>query len=306
TNLTNDQIYIDANNMIFIQDQTLAKTYQIEFEEMWGSSADQPDAATAKFGAEKSDNTPHHFIIGDIPVECYFSPSDNTNQKIINAINTANNDLNVETMLITRTDLANAIGDAKQRGVNVRVITNYQGDNSDAVNNILNDILPVGKFVFDNSANGILHNKLAIIDASSAESDPQVITGSHNWSTSANDINDENTLIIHNAELANLYYQQFAYRFVENGGSLVVSAENIEINEVKVYPNPTIGEVKITAPTTISKVELFTLSGKMIQQNNDINSNQVKLQMQNKIAGVYLLKVQLQNGNLNTYKIVKR
>ncbi|MBU3927644.1 MAG: hypothetical protein KKB74_07540 [Bacteroidetes bacterium] len=38
TNLTDGQINLDANNVIIIQDQSLARAYQIEFEEMWGSS----------------------------------------------------------------------------------------------------------------------------------------------------------------------------------------------------------------------------------------------------------------------------
>ena len=306
TNITNDQINSDANNMVFIQDQTLAKTYQLEFEEMWGSSGDQPNTANAKFGDEKSDNTPHEFIIGGNRIESYFSPSDNTNQKIIGAINTADDDLNVETMLITRADLALAIADAAQRGVEVNVITNYAGDNSESVNTILYDNLPSGKFVFDDFASGILHNKLAVIDVSDTNSDPQVITGSHNWSNSANDKNDENTLIIHSAEIANIYYQQFGYRFTENGGTLVVSSENIEMADVKVFPNPVAGQLTVSSSIPISSVQLYSLSGKLIQERTNADSNQVKIGMQNKIAGIYILKVKLQNGKLNTCKIVKR
>lgn len=306
TNISFDQIFSDANNSVFIQDQTLAKCYQLEFEEMWGSTGDQPNAANAKFGPEKSNNTPHEFLIGKNRIESYFSPSDNTNQKIIDAINTADTDLDVETMLITRTDLALAIVDAEERGVDVNVITNYSGDNTESVNTILTDNLPAGKFVFDNLADGILHNKLAVIDVSDTLSDPQVITGSHNWSNSANDKNDENTLVIHNAKIANLYYQQFVYRFEQNGGILIVSANGIEMANVKIYPNPTMGKITISTPNPISGVQLFNLSGKLIQERTAIHSNQVQLEMQDKVAGIYFLKVKLQNGKVNSYKIVKR
>jgi len=306
TNISFDQINSDANNSVFIQDQTLAKCYQIEFEEMWGSTGDQPNAANAKFGPEKSDNTPHELMIGGDRIECYFSPSDNTNQKIIDAINTADTDLDIETMLITRTDLALAIADAEERGVDVNVITNYEGDNTASVNTILNSNLPAGKFVFDDLANGILHNKLAVIDVSDNLSDPQVITGSHNWSNSANDKNDENTLVIHSSEIANLYYQQFVYRFEENGGILIVSANAIEMANVNIYPNPTVGKITISAPNPISGVQLYNLSGKLVQERTAIHSNQVQLDMRNKMAGIYFLKIKLQNGKVNSYKIVKR
>ena len=292
--------------MIFIQDQSLAKTYKIEFEEMWGNTGNQPNESNSKFGAAKTDNTPHEFIIGGNRVQSYFSPSDGTNQKIIDAINTAENDLNVETMLITRTDLANAISDAKQRGVEVHVITNRENNNSDAVNDILNSALPAGKYVFDNSASGILHHKLAIVDANYVASDPLIITGSHNWSNSANDRNDENTLIIHNAEIANQYLQQFGYRFAENGGDLVVSVENIEIENIKVYPNPTVGKVTVSSHISIKKIQLFSSSGVMIKGIYSNNSNHLEIDFTTFKPGLYILKVETNNDEFNSYKIIKK
>ena len=287
--------------MVFIQDQSLAKTYKVEFEEMWGNTGTQPNENISKFGTAKTDNTPHEFIIGGNRVQSYFSPSDGTNQQIIKAISSAENDLNVETMLITCTDLANAISDAKQRGVEVHVITNRKNDNSDAVNEILNSALPAGKYIFDNSASGTLHHKLAIVDANYAASDPQIITGSHNWSNSANDRNDENTLIIYSAEIANQYFQQFAYRFAENRGDLIVSAENIELENIKIYPNPTVGKVTVS-----SQILLFDFSGKTIQERVAVNSNLIELEMKNETPGVYILKVESSNGKENSYKIVKQ
>ncbi|NOR74531.1 MAG: T9SS type A sorting domain-containing protein [Draconibacterium sp.] len=306
TNLTYDQVNTDANNMIFIQDQTLAKSYRIEFEEMWGSSENQPNESNAKFGANKSNNTPHEFIVGGNRLQSYFSPSDGTNQKIINAINTAENDLNVETMLITRTDLANAISDANRRGAEVHVVTNHSSDNSETVNDILNSALPTGKYIFDNSASGILHHKMAIVDANYAASDPQVITGSHNWSNSANDRNDENTLIIHSTEIANQYFQNFAYRFAENGGNLVVSAENIEFENVKVYPNPTVGKVTVSSQTSIKKIQLFSSGGVVVKEINSNNSNDLEIDFTSLKSGLYILKVQTNNDRFNSYKIIKK
>ena len=55
---------------------------------------------------------------------------------------------------------------------------------------------------------GKVNHKLAVIDVNGP--DPRVITGSYNWTASGTDANDENTLIIHDAALAQQYYQ--AYR----------------------------------------------------------------------------------------------
>ncbi len=306
TNLTVGQVDSDANNMIFIQDQSLALGYKLEFEEMWGSSGDQPNAGNAKFGADKTNNTPHEFIIGGKRIEQYFSPSDGTNQKIIEAINTADNDLNVETMLLTRTDIAYAIKDAQERGVEVHVVTNSEGTNTETVNDILSTSLPQGKYVFDGNASGILHHKLAIIDANYAVSDPQVITGSHNWSSSANDRNDENTLIIHDATLANEYLQQFAYRFTQNGGDLVVSAESVRFENVAVYPNPTSDKIIISSGRPIKTIQLFSAKGTQLFEANKPMSNTTEINLVSYQPGLYILKVETDNKQFNSYKIIKR
>ncbi len=51
TNWTDGQINDDPNSVIVVQDQSLAITYEIEFEEMWGSNGAQP--GTPVFGASK-------------------------------------------------------------------------------------------------------------------------------------------------------------------------------------------------------------------------------------------------------------
>ncbi len=305
TNLTYDQIESDANNMVFIQDQSLAKAYEIEFEEMWGGPDDLPNSGESRFGAAKTDNTPHEFQVGDSRVELYFSPSDGTNQKIINAINSADNDLNVETMVITRSDIANAISAAKSRGVEVQVLTNSKNDNAEFVNTILSSALPADKFIFDNRAKATLHHKLAIVDANFTVSDPQVITGSHNWSNSANNKNDENTLIIHNAVIANQYFQQFGYRFAENGGDLAVSAKNIKIENIRVYPNPTIGEVVISSQKPLARIVLFSSNGVIIEDIHLKNRREYQINLSNNSPGLYLLNVYSGDNSFNSYKIVK-
>lgn len=224
TNFTAGQINLDANNVIIVQDQSLARAYQIEFEEMWGSYGDEPNAANALFGSSKRNNTPHEFVIGGKYVECYFSPSDGVNAKIVEVINTSDNDLSIATMLMTRTEMAQAIADRKGAGVAVNVITDSEGSNSTTVNSILSAALST-HFTFDNVSTGMLHHKYMIVDQYAPASDPMVFTGSHNWSAAADNDNDENTLVIHDATLANIYYQQFVKRFTDNYGMLIELTE---------------------------------------------------------------------------------
>ena len=72
TNWTAAQLATDRNSVIVLQDQSLAKVYTMEFEEMWGGSGDKP--GTLLFGANKVDNTPHYLRIGGKVVQSWFSP----------------------------------------------------------------------------------------------------------------------------------------------------------------------------------------------------------------------------------------
>jgi phosphatidylserine/phosphatidylglycerophosphate/cardiolipin synthase-like enzyme len=72
-----------------------------------------------------------------------------------------------------------------------------------------------GVDVIDHSPSSQLHHKYAIIDAEYVDSDPVVITGSHNWTWSANNINDESTLFIHDSDIAKLYSAEFNSRYCD-------------------------------------------------------------------------------------------
>ncbi|MEI6436989.1 MAG: phospholipase D-like domain-containing protein, partial [Bacteroidota bacterium] len=210
-NWTDQNINTDANNILFIQDASLAKVYTLEFNEMFGSDTITPNLANAKFGPAKSDNTPHELIIGGNRVEVFFSPSDGVNQQIVNHINTANSDIEIGTMLITRKVISDAIIAKAAAGISSRVIISNRATSDAIVISTLAAAL--GNNFKEYNEQGMLHNKSMIIDQSNTASDPFVWTGSHNWSDAANVNNDENSIVIYNAQIANLFYQEFKYRF---------------------------------------------------------------------------------------------
>jgi phosphatidylserine/phosphatidylglycerophosphate/cardiolipin synthase-like enzyme len=51
-------------------------------------------------------------------------------------------------------------------------------------------------------------------------SDPTVILGSTNWSNNGNNVNDENMVIIRDAEIVNQFVQEFNARYLNVGGEL--------------------------------------------------------------------------------------
>ncbi len=310
TNLTTQQINLDANNVVIIQDQSLARGYKIEFEEMWGSSTVNHDALRARFGFNKKNNTPHEYLINGKRVESYFSPSDGVNSKIVEVINTTNHDLSIGTMLLTRDEIAAAIAASKSAGNAVNMLTDVEGNNGANVNTTLLAALGATHYVFYGSS-GVMHNKYMVVDQGAPTSDPMAWTGSHNWSAAANNDNDENTLVIHDATIANLYYQNFAKLFVTSNGSLSgigdILANKTSGNRLHVYPNPIVdGNVTISCITTSAdkgNLQLIDVSGKILFQHEVVltkGENILNQNFQVSCKGIYLLRLTTSNSVWST------
>jgi phosphatidylserine/phosphatidylglycerophosphate/cardiolipin synthase-like enzyme/DNA/RNA endonuclease YhcR with UshA esterase domain len=209
-NFTEQNLLDDFNNVIFIYDQSLARAYNLEFNEMWGGTGATPGIFAAVFGNLKTKNTPTKFVVGGVPMELYFSPSDGTTSAISKALQTTDADLEFALLTFTRDDLRDDVLAAYNDGAQVRGIienTNDQGGEYQT-------LLSAGISVQSHPASGQIHHKYAIIDEADPTSDPIVITGSHNWSSSAETSNDENTLIIHDATIANIFAQEFNARWL--------------------------------------------------------------------------------------------
>ena len=299
TNWTDRQINRDPNNVIIVQDQTLARTYQLEFEEMWGSSNEYADTTISRFGFEKQDNTPHEFVIGGKRVECYFSPSDNTNQELIKTLLTANESVQFATMLITRFDIANAIDTLLANGVPVAGLIN----NASTTTVFSQLLASMGNQLFVNAdTNIIMHHKFFVVDPSS-ESDPIAWTGSHNWSSNANTRNDENTLVVHDAEVTDWYYRAF-YRLTNPViPDSTVGMVNLEsTNAVQVFPtlvNQPSAIQLVSNSNEPASIQLTDMQGKFLYTGKlELKKGEtLSLSMLPNVAnGLYLVSVRTSNS----------
>jgi phosphatidylserine/phosphatidylglycerophosphate/cardiolipin synthase-like enzyme len=293
----------DFNNIICVQDQSLTKAYTLEFNEMWGTDAAQPDENNAKFGNQKTDNTPHKFNLNGIPAELYFLPSDNATSHIISAIDAAQDDLAFAVLVFTENTLGNAVLDAHNRDVNVLGIIDYVEFNGSEYNYLLNNGVNVMDYQNDDGSQWpdgpTLHHKYAIIDYETGSENPLLITGSHNWTASAESIHDENTLFIYDAEVANWYYQEFHARFFG-----VVATKDLPFadNLIKAFPNP----VREILDLEVSKkgiIQIFDLLGRKVFEQKVGEGNQF-LQVEKLISGTYFLKFYTENSQ-QILKIVK-
>ena len=310
TNWQDGQINRDPNNVVIFQDQSLAKAYTLEFNEMWGDSGQIPSLANSRFGPTKTDNTPHEFNIAGKRVECYFSPSDNVNNKLTNTINSADNSMYFASMVITRFDLAQAINDKVALGVEAYGLT-HSATGSITWSQLIAGMTPGNMLANIDSANTIMHHKYIIVDQENNASDPQVWTGSHNWSNNANNKNDENTVVIHDQNVANQFYQEFHALFIQNGGTVLNNSSTEKSNnDFIIYPNPTSEEmININFKNQINTgvINIYNLQGKTISSEiiNSASSNtQFSLNVGHLSKGVYFIEV-IVNGNKEVKRLIK-
>jgi len=287
TNHTDANLGWDYNNLITIQDQSLAKGYTLEFNEMWGSTGPQFDLTESKFGPNKSDNTPHRFVINDIAVESYFSPSDKAAQNIVKVIDAAESELAFAILVFTENSLGTAVKNAYDRGVDTKGIIDYVEFNGSEFEFLMNNNVDVIDY---QNADGsqwpdgpTLHHKYAIVDYAAGSDNPCLITGSHNWSASANSIHDENTLMIYDHTLANIYYQEFSARF--QGLS---SVGNVVLEELDVTPNPFDERLSFELPEAGNLV-ITDVNGRVLLSQK-VGQGSFNLNTTNWVSGVYFVR----------------
>lgn len=264
----------DAQNIVVIQDKALATAYTVEFEEMWGSNTDSPVQSSSRFGARKLDNTPHKFVINGIPIESFFSPSDKVSAHINDALKTAQTSINVAILSFTRDELSQTIAAKKSVGKKTRVIMDNNTDSGNDYTYLLTNGVDVR--LPGAALTGLLHHKYAIVDAENPNAPDQiVVTGSHNWSSSAEIANNENTLIIHSKRIANLFLQEFKARYIEAGGTdtILVSVKHTsdltpkEFSLSQNYPNPFNPTTNISFSikhSGMSSIKIYDLIGREI------------------------------------------
>src|SRR5690606_28914241 len=87
-------------------------------------------------------------------------------------------------------------------------------------------------------------------------------------------------------------------KYVLNLETMAVSEpEFISQNQTQIYPNPAKNEIHLTSKSAIEKVEIFAMTGqKLITSETET----IKISELNK--GIYIVKIQLENGKTETHK----
>ena len=133
--------------------------------------------------------------------EVYFSLSDNPQKETIKNINQAEAFINIAMYIFTDREIALSLIKARERGVKVRLYLDK--DQVDYRYSQSRFLVQKGIKTRISSNEYIMHNKFAIID------NRILLTGSYNWTFSANNRNDENLLIIDDPEIIEIFQNQF-------------------------------------------------------------------------------------------------
>lgn len=193
-NFTLRGVYRNDNHLIHFRSPSLAENYTVEFMEMFEDQL---------FGDRIRDNTPHPKLeIQGGLVETYFSPDDHPQKRIIELIQGAEDQIKFLAYSFTSDPIAQAMIRCSERGVLVQGVI----DTSQLYSEMGSEWERLKKNGVDVRKDGNpekMHHKFILIDGEI------VIMGSYNFTESAEKVNDENVLIIHNAALGDIFDEEF-------------------------------------------------------------------------------------------------
>lgn len=123
-----------------------------------------------------------------------FSPEGSASALVLDIINNAKHSIRMLSYVMTSPDIVNALVAAKQRGVNILVVADYNVNQSrEKSQECLKTLLRAGIPVRVTSAYRSLHDKVIIADKNTVQ------TGSFNYAYSAFSMNSENVVAITDA-----------------------------------------------------------------------------------------------------------
>jgi phosphatidylserine/phosphatidylglycerophosphate/cardiolipin synthase-like enzyme len=194
-NFSTDQTTADKNNIIiFSGSATLATMYKNEFLQMYAGT----------FGASKVDYSGSTTVDGST-VYVYFSPKAAVRTAVNSHIASANTSIYFDIFTFTDTSIQDALIARKNAGVTVQgAFDSWQAGST------YTTMKSAGCAVRKDAYAGLLHDKYMAIDGGTTSS-PRTITGSFNWTASADDDNDENCVTILNSTVTSSYKTNAIY-----------------------------------------------------------------------------------------------
>jgi phosphatidylserine/phosphatidylglycerophosphate/cardiolipin synthase-like enzyme len=134
-------------------------------------------------------------------IQVFFSPKGGCTDEICKQINKSEKSIYVMAYSFTSQPILNALLEAHKRKVPVNIIVDKSQRKED--DSIIEDLRKVGIMVMVDDKHAIFHNKVMVFD------NKTIITGSFNFTKSAEVRNAENMLVIQDEELAKKYVANY-------------------------------------------------------------------------------------------------
>jgi Secretion system C-terminal sorting domain len=84
---------------------------------------------------------------------------------------------------------------------------------------------------------------------------------------------------------------------------LISYTSNVQNSTIKVYPNPSLDVITVQSENEIKSMDFTNLSGQVVQRNTNIDSENVVISALP--VGIYHLKITLDSGKIEYFKLVK-
>lgn len=180
--------YCNDENMILIRNERVARIYRNQILQLFENKPVE---------IEKDQDS-------DI-ASIHFSPEQGLSRYIQKQIDKANKSIEISMFTFTEKYISKSLLDAAKRGVKVKIIMEKKQCDFSKVDEALEnqpniELYRVGNTLSKFSA---MHQKYCVID------DETVVTGSANWTASGTKFNDEDILVLNNANIAKKYHQNF-------------------------------------------------------------------------------------------------
>lgn len=223
----------NANHILVINSVELANIFTEEFNYLWGDGVG--GKKDSLFGLQKPYNQEKILKVGDTTIVVKFSPTstakswrETTNGLISNTLKSANNSVDLALFVFSDQDIANTLKNESLQGIKIKALIDpnfayqYYSEGLDLLGVALSNKCkfeknnnpwqqPIETVGIPNLPQGDkLHHKFGIID------DYTIITGSHNWSNAANNLNDETLLIFYNPLIAKHFRREFDYLYQDS------------------------------------------------------------------------------------------
>ncbi len=199
TNLTVNGTQKNNNNVIVLRSKELAGIFDRQFDEMW----------RGEFGASRlSTVESQDLVVNNTRVRVLFSPEDKVAEKLAGLIWGAKKSVRFMAFSFTHEGMGKAMLSRAKAGVDVQGIFETKG--SETEYSELRKFYCAGLPVRQDTNPSAFHHKVLVIDGET------VVTGSFNFSNNADLRNDENVVILFNADVAKEFLGEFNLRWGES------------------------------------------------------------------------------------------